>query len=105
MYNDVLTNALFQVCQAKCMKCGAFGHMNIDKRCFLEFNEIMSDNNDRWEMIIETCRCPLYGKAHDSDAPLASRDSDKLITEMRQVCSLPMFLGDEDFSFANVSGR
>jgi len=49
-----------QVCQAKCMKCGAFGHMNIDKRC------------------------PLYGKAHDSDAPLASRDSDKLITEMRQ---------------------
>merc|ERR1719507_2324794 len=29
-------------------------------------------------------RCPLYGKAHDSDAPLASRDSDKLITEMRQ---------------------
>merc|ERR1712037_506700 len=49
-----------QVCQAKCMKCGAFGHMNTDKRC------------------------PLYGKAHDSDAPLASRDSDKLITEMRQ---------------------
>ena len=42
MYNDVLTNALFQVCQAKCMKCGAFGHMNIDKRCFLEYNEIMT---------------------------------------------------------------
>jgi len=49
-----------QVCQAKCMKCGAFGHMNTDKRC------------------------PLYGKAHDSDAPLASRDHHKLITEMRQ---------------------
>merc|ERR1712010_94386 len=29
-------------------------------------------------------RCPLYGKAHDSDAPLASRDHHKLITEMRQ---------------------
>merc|ERR1711990_198604 len=28
--------------------------------------------------------CPLYGKAHDSDAPLASRDHHKLITEMRQ---------------------
>ena len=23
---------LSQVCQAKCMKCGAFGHMNTDKR-------------------------------------------------------------------------
>ena len=39
-------------------------------------------------IILKTCRCPLYGKAHDSDAPLASRDSDKLITEMRQVGSL-----------------
>ena len=61
-----------QVCQAKCMKCGAFGHMNIDKRC------------------------PLYGKAVDADAPLPSRDSDKLITEMRQVGprKLEMFLGE-----------
>jgi len=49
-----------QVCQAKCIKCGAYGHMNIDKRC------------------------PLYGKAVDAEAPLPSRDSDKLIHEMRQ---------------------
>jgi len=49
-----------QVCQAKCMKCGAYGHMNIDKRC------------------------PLYGKAVDAEAPLPSRDSDKLIHAMRQ---------------------
>jgi len=49
-----------QVCQAKCMKCGAFGHQNIDKRC------------------------PLYGKAVDSDAPMVSRDSAKLISEMKQ---------------------
>jgi hypothetical protein len=52
-----------QVCQAKCMKCGAFGHMNIDKRC------------------------PMYGKAVDADAPMVGRDSDKLISEMRQVGS------------------
>ena len=82
------------------MKCGAFGHMNIDKRCFLEFNEIMTTVTSG-KLSLITCRCPLYGKAHDSDAPLASRDSDKLITEMRQVCSLPMFLGGEDF----FSGR
>ena len=49
----VFTNAILQVCQAKCMKCGAFGHMNIDKRCFLEFDEIMSDNSDQWEIIID----------------------------------------------------
>jgi len=49
-----------QVCQAKCMKCGAFGHQNSDKRC------------------------PLFGKAVDSDAPMVSRDSAKLISEMKQ---------------------
>lgn len=48
-----------QVCQAKCIKCGKFGHMNTDKRC------------------------TLYGKAVDSDAPIASVDQNKLLEEMR----------------------
>ena len=36
------TYSLPQVCQAKCMKCGAFGHMNIDKRCLLGFDKTMT---------------------------------------------------------------
>jgi len=48
-----------QVCQARCLKCGAYGHMNIDKRC------------------------PLYGKAVDADAPIQSVDQDKLMEDMR----------------------
>jgi len=48
-----------QVCEAKCIKCGKFGHMNTDKRC------------------------PLYGKAVDHEAPIQNIDQDKLIQEMR----------------------
>jgi len=48
-----------QVCQAKCIKCGKFGHMNTDKRC------------------------PLYGKAVDAEAPIQNIDQDRLIQEMR----------------------
>lgn len=49
----------WKVCQARCLKCGAYGHMNIDKRC------------------------PLYGKAVDADAPIQSVDQDKLMEDMR----------------------
>jgi len=48
-----------QVCQAKCIKCGEYGHMNIDKRC------------------------KLYGKAVDADAPIQNVDQDKLMEQMR----------------------
>ena len=47
------------MCEAKCIKCGKFGHMNTDKRC------------------------PLYGKAVDAEAPIQNIDQDKLIQEMR----------------------
>jgi len=48
-----------QVCQAKCIKCGKYGHMNTDKRCH------------------------LYGKSVDHDAPIQSVDQDKLMEEMK----------------------
>eukprot|EP00090_Calanus_glacialis_P036819 TRINITY_DN6295_c0_g1_i1.p1 TRINITY_DN6295_c0_g1~~TRINITY_DN6295_c0_g1_i1.p1 ORF type:complete len:392 (-),score=172.86 TRINITY_DN6295_c0_g1_i1:117-1292(-) len=48
-----------QVCQAKCIKCGKYGHMNTDKRCH------------------------LYGKSVDHDAPIQSVDQDKLVDEMK----------------------
>jgi len=48
-----------QVCQAKCIKCGKYGHMNTDKRCH------------------------LYGKSVDHDAPIQSVDQDKLMDEMK----------------------
>jgi len=48
-----------QVCQAKCIKCGKYGHMNTDKRCH------------------------LYGKSLDHDAPIQSVDQDKLMEEMK----------------------
>ena len=47
------------MCEAKCIKCGKFGHMNTDKRC------------------------PLYGKAVDAEAPIQNIDQDRLIQEMR----------------------
>ena len=50
---------MLQVCEAKCIKCGKFGHMNTDKRC------------------------PLYGKAVDAEAPIQNIDQDRLIQEMR----------------------
>ena len=50
---------VLQVCEAKCIKCGKFGHMNTDKRC------------------------PLYGKAVDAEAPIQNIDQDRLIQEMR----------------------
>jgi len=48
-----------QVCQAKCIKCGEYGHMNTDKRC------------------------KLYGKAVDADAPIQNVDQNKLLEQMR----------------------
>jgi len=49
-----------QVCQAKCIKCGKYGHMNTDKRCH------------------------LYGKSLDHDAPIQNVDQARLLNEMRQ---------------------
>jgi len=48
-----------QVCQAKCIKCGKYGHMNTDRRCH------------------------LYGKAVDSEAPVQNLDQAKLLDEMK----------------------
>jgi len=48
-----------QVCQAKCIKCGKYGHMNTDKRC------------------------ALYGKSLDHDAPIQNVDQARLLNEMR----------------------
>eukprot|EP00088_Acartia_fossae_P020452 TRINITY_DN2203_c0_g1_i12.p1 TRINITY_DN2203_c0_g1~~TRINITY_DN2203_c0_g1_i12.p1 ORF type:complete len:332 (-),score=118.01 TRINITY_DN2203_c0_g1_i12:92-1087(-) len=48
-----------QVCQAKCIKCGKYGHMNTDKRC------------------------ALYGKSLDHDAPIQNVDQARLLSEMR----------------------
>jgi len=47
------------VCQAKCIKCGKFGHMNTDKRC------------------------QLYGKSLDHDAPIQDVNQSKLLDEMK----------------------
>jgi len=48
-----------QVCQAKCIKCGKYGHMNTDKRC------------------------SLYGKSLDHDTPIQNVDQNKLLDEMK----------------------
>jgi len=48
-----------QVCQAKCIKCGKYGHMNTDRRCH------------------------LYGKAVDSEAPVQNLDQARLLEEMK----------------------
>lgn len=48
-----------QVCQAKCIKCGKYGHMNTDKRC------------------------ALYGKSLDHDEPIQNVDQAKLLNEMK----------------------
>jgi len=48
-----------QVCQAKCIKCGKYGHMNTDKRC------------------------TLYGKSLDHDTPIQNVDQSKLLNEMK----------------------
>ena len=58
---------VFQVCQAKCIKCGKYGHMNTDRRCH------------------------LYGKAVDSEAPVQNLDQARLLDEMKVKINFIIF--------------
>ena len=84
------------------MKCGAFGHMNIDKRYFLDFNEIMTNGSNWKEIIIDKHAGVLCMERHMTLTPHWQAG---IVTSSSQRCvrfvHCQMFLRGEDL----FSGR